>query len=211
MQRIARRDRLVRVEMDPALPSLVFRARVPGVGENLHAAVWKGRQILLQRLDAERVVDGEISGLAILAFCLDDECAVLAEEPRLRSEVFGARLVEVSEDGTGRRGLHRARMLGLDPCRTLTRMTAGTSRGSCVAGRSVARKRTNGRRLGRQDLSMHNACRQNGANAQQRQRESIHSGERTRRFRRGSLASRHGHADFPRSQISLNTYLIQVA
>src|SRR5262249_1628144 len=55
MQHVVVLDLLVRVEMEPALAALLFRARVPGDRERLQAAVGKFDEILLQRIDPEGV------------------------------------------------------------------------------------------------------------------------------------------------------------
>ena len=57
VQRAARRQRLVRIKMHPALAALILRPAVPGDSERLIAPARKGDQILLQRIDAERIGD----------------------------------------------------------------------------------------------------------------------------------------------------------
>src|SRR5208282_6633061 len=39
MQDVARRNRLVAIDVEPALPPLLFRARIPGPGKDLHTPV----------------------------------------------------------------------------------------------------------------------------------------------------------------------------
>ena len=50
-------DLFIGIEMKPALAALLFRARVPGQAERLHATIGHFDQVLLQRVDAERVFD----------------------------------------------------------------------------------------------------------------------------------------------------------
>ena len=59
VQHVVVLDLLVRIEMEPALAALVLRPAVPGERQRLQAAVGKLDQILLQRIDAERVLDLE--------------------------------------------------------------------------------------------------------------------------------------------------------
>ena len=69
-------DVLARVEVEPALPALLLRPRVPGDAERLQAAVREGDQVLLQRVDAERVADLEVGELAVGPVGVDEELAV---------------------------------------------------------------------------------------------------------------------------------------
>ena len=65
MQRIVVPDRFVRIEMKPALAALVLGSGVPGERQRLQATVRKLHQILLQRIEAERVLDLEGRELAV--------------------------------------------------------------------------------------------------------------------------------------------------
>ena len=67
VQRIAGRQVAIGIEMEPALPALVLRARVPRNAERLKPAFRQFDQILLQRRDAERVADFEVCELAVRA------------------------------------------------------------------------------------------------------------------------------------------------
>ena len=69
-------DLLVRIEVEPALAALVLRPAVPGDRERLQPAVGKFDQILLQRIEAERVFDLERGELAVRPVGLDEELAV---------------------------------------------------------------------------------------------------------------------------------------
>ena len=57
VQLVVVRDLLVGIEVEPALAALLLRPRVPGEAQRLEAPAREGDQILLQRVDAERVVD----------------------------------------------------------------------------------------------------------------------------------------------------------
>ena len=59
---VAGRDLLVGIEVEPALPALSFGA-CPRRAERLPAAARERDQVLLQRIDAERVVDRDICGV----------------------------------------------------------------------------------------------------------------------------------------------------
>jgi hypothetical protein len=55
VQRIAVRDDLAGIEVEPALPALARRAGVPRDGQRLQPAAPQRHQVLLQRIEAERV------------------------------------------------------------------------------------------------------------------------------------------------------------
>ena len=111
MQRIAGLELAVGVEMEPALPALVLGPRIPGDAERLDPAVREGDQVLLQRIDAERVADLEVAELAVRPVGGDEELAVALEEARGHAAVGEAGVIEVAEHRLGRRLLHRERVL----------------------------------------------------------------------------------------------------
>jgi hypothetical protein len=80
MQRITGLELPVGVEVKPALPALILGPRIPGDAERLHPAVREGDQILLERVDAERVADLECAELAVRPVGDDEELAVAPEE-----------------------------------------------------------------------------------------------------------------------------------
>src|SRR5262249_19473403 len=80
MQYIIVFDLLVRIEMEPALAGLIFRPAVPGDRQRLQAPVRKLDQILLQRVNAESVLDLEHAELAVRPVRFDEELSFLAEE-----------------------------------------------------------------------------------------------------------------------------------
>ena len=97
MQRIVVPDRFVGIEMKPALAALVLGSGVPGERQRLQAAVRKLHQILLQRIETERVLDLEGRELAVRTVGLDQEFSVLAEEPRMHAVIVEARVGEIAE------------------------------------------------------------------------------------------------------------------
>ena len=92
-------DLLVRIEMEPALAALLLWAAVPGDRQRLQPAVGKLDQILLQRVEAERVLDLERGELAVGPIGLDQELPVLAEETRAHAVIVEARVVEIAKHG----------------------------------------------------------------------------------------------------------------
>ena len=70
MQLVVVRDLLVGIEMKPALAALLLRPRIPGQAQRLEAPARKRDQILLQRVDAERVVDPIVVQRPVGAFGL---------------------------------------------------------------------------------------------------------------------------------------------
>src|SRR5262249_57043208 len=99
VQHVVVLDLLVRIEMEPALAALLLRPTVPGDRQRLQAAVGKLDQVLLKRVEAERVLDLEGGELAVRPVGLDEKFAVLAEEARAHAVMLEARVVEVAEHG----------------------------------------------------------------------------------------------------------------
>ena len=64
-------DVLVWIEMEPALPTFIFRTSVPSDRERLHAAIGKLDQVLLEGVDAERIFYLEYGQLAVWSVGLD--------------------------------------------------------------------------------------------------------------------------------------------
>jgi len=108
-------DLLVRVEMKPALTTLVLWAAVPGDRQRLQPAVGKLNQILLQRIEPERVLDLERGKLAVGPIGLDQELPVPAEEAGAYAVVVEARVGKIAKNrlvvGMG----HRVAMLRAAP------------------------------------------------------------------------------------------------
>jgi len=72
--------RVQRIEVEPALAARGLRPRVPGDRERLQPAVGKLDQVLLQRIDAEGVLDLEVGELSVPPVRASEEPAVAAEE-----------------------------------------------------------------------------------------------------------------------------------
>ena len=97
---------LARVEVEPALPALGPRARVPGDGERLQPAVGELDQILLERSRSERVLDVVVVERAVGAIGPHHELAVPAREGRGDAGVAEPGILEVAGDGRVGRRLH---------------------------------------------------------------------------------------------------------
>ena len=90
MQDIVVLDLFVRIEVKPALAALFLRPAVPCDRQRLNSAVGKFDQVLLQRIDAERVFHLERGELAVRPVGLDEELAVLAKEARFHAVIVEA-------------------------------------------------------------------------------------------------------------------------
>ena len=149
MQDVVVLDLFVRVEMKPALAALVLRPAIPGDRQRLQPAVGKFDQILLQRIEAERVFDLEGRKLAVGPVGLDQEFSVLAKEARSHAVIVEARIVEIAEHRFVGRMVHRmlvlrrAPQLGFArwqpaqvslPTKVATGVDRPASLKSCVAG-----------------------------------------------------------------------------
>src|SRR5439155_24263117 len=115
VQRIAMVDVLVGIQMKPAPAARLLRSRVPGDRERLHPAVRERDEVLLQRVDAEGVLDLEVGEGAVRAVGAYEEAVVPAEEGRGHAVVRDGRVVEVAEHGRRGGRLHRVRVLGVLP------------------------------------------------------------------------------------------------
>ncbi|MGZ8915208.1 MAG: hypothetical protein ACXW1Z_19130 [Methylobacter sp.] len=74
-------DFFVAIEMEPALAALFFRTAIPGDGKGLEPAARQLDQILLERHDAEAVLDLEICELAVRAVGAHPISPFLTEKP----------------------------------------------------------------------------------------------------------------------------------
>ena len=113
------------IEVEPALAALVLRPAVPGDRQRLQAAIGKLDQVLLQRIEAEGVLDLERGELAVGAVGLDEELAVLAEEARAHAVIVEARVVEIAEHRFLGRVVHRVLVLRGAPQLRLRPVAAG--------------------------------------------------------------------------------------
>ncbi len=111
MQLITEIDLLVRILAEPALTARRFRAGVPGDCKRLQATARQLHQVLLQRLESERVLHLEVRELAVGAVGANEELAIVPEEVRRHAVKGELRVVEVAAHGLDRRVLHRARVL----------------------------------------------------------------------------------------------------
>ena len=123
VQPIAGGQPLVGIEMEPALAALLLRAAVPRDAERLKAPAWHGNQVLLQRIDAERIGDLVIMQRAVGAVRAHHELVACARERGDDAEVIELRIGKIAKD-RGRRGsLHRLGVVGLLPARGFRCMT----------------------------------------------------------------------------------------
>ena len=79
MQHVVVLNVLLWIKMKPMLSTLLLGPTVPSDREGLYPAVRKLDQILLQRIDAERVLDLKYSKLSIVTICLDEKLSILPE------------------------------------------------------------------------------------------------------------------------------------
>jgi hypothetical protein len=145
VQDVAVRDRLVGVEMEPALATLLARPRVPGDAEGLHTAAREADQVLLQRVDAERVGDLVVPKRAVRTVRAHEEPPVAPEEPGGDPGVREGRVLEVGEHAGVVGDLHGEVVVRASPGLRLSRMALRTGRRSgvrrelarCVCGRRL--------------------------------------------------------------------------
>ena len=106
---------LARVQVEPALPALRARPRVPGDGERLQAPARQLQQVLLELRGAERVLDLVVGESAVGAVGAHHELAVASGEGRRDSGVGEARIVEVAGHRRLGRRLHGQIVMGAAP------------------------------------------------------------------------------------------------
>src|SRR5262249_12899666 len=132
-------DLLIRVEVEPALAALVLRPGVPGERQRLYPSVGKLDEILLQRVDTERVLDFEDGERSIRSVGLYEELPVLAEETGVHAVIVEARAGEIAGDRLlGDMG-HGRRMLETTPQLCLRPVTAGAGPAADEHGRGFVR------------------------------------------------------------------------
>ena len=137
MKLVGVRDRDAWVESEPALATLCRGARVPRGGHRLNTAVGKIHEVLLKRIDAERVADHVVMMLAVGALRVHDELVATAKEHRRDAAGLESRAVEAAEHSRGRRVLHGDRVLGCLPRGVLGCVTARASRRADELGRRL--------------------------------------------------------------------------
>ena len=111
VERIRRRNVFLGIQMKPPLPAFGLGPRIPGIGQRLQPPIREFDEILLEGIDPERIFDGELGFLPVLALRGDKEAPILAGEARLGAEMRGLGAVEVAQHGRFGRLLHRMGML----------------------------------------------------------------------------------------------------
>ena len=117
VQRVARRDALVRIEMEPLAPP-----RVPGDRQALEPPAGERREVLLERLGAEGVRQLEVARRPVRALRVDEEASLAREEPGRDAEAAEGRIPEVAEDRLRRGRLHGEVVVGPGPRAVLRRV-----------------------------------------------------------------------------------------
>jgi len=146
MQGIAGSDRLAGVEREPALPTLLLRAGIPGDAERLIAAAGEADQVLLQGRDTECVGDRVGVQRAVRSLRPHLERVAGAGEGGVGAVMVEAAAVEVAQHGLRGRRLPGERVVGATPNRGLSRMAAGAGRGTDIGWGVVGARRLGGRK-----------------------------------------------------------------
>jgi hypothetical protein len=115
VQHVVVLDLLVRIEMEPTLATLLLRAGVPGDRQGLQPTVRKFDEILLQRIDAERVFHLKRGELAVRPVSLDEEFPIATEETGVHAVIIEARIAEIAEHQCVGCVLHRELVLRIAP------------------------------------------------------------------------------------------------
>src|SRR6266851_3952680 len=110
-------DLFIGIKMKPALTALLPRPAVPGNRKRLYPAIGKFDQILLQGINAERVLHLEGRKFAVGAVGLDEKLAISLEEAGMDAEIVEARIVKIAKHGGGIGVLHGMLVLGFFPQR----------------------------------------------------------------------------------------------
>ena len=134
MELVGVSDDHTRVEGEPPLTALCRGPRVPRDRQRLNAAAGKVQQVLLQRVDAERVADLVVVMLSVSALGVHNELVAAAKERRRDASGLESRGVEAAKHGGGCRVLHGDGVLGCLPGSVLRRVTARASRGADELG-----------------------------------------------------------------------------
>jgi hypothetical protein len=121
-------DVLAGVEVEPALAAFGLRPRIPSDRERLHAPARELDQVLLQRVDAERVLDLVVGEPAVRTVGAHHERAVATEEARDNGSVRERRVVKIPEHGRVRRRLHRLLVVRTAPGLGFRRMARDARR-----------------------------------------------------------------------------------
>ena len=118
------------IEVEPALPALLFRAAVPGDPERLQAPAGKRDQVLLQRINAESVGDLVIVQPAIGTLSTHHKFVTLAEEGGRNPEMLDLGASKIAEHRRGGRVLHGQRVVRHFPGVEFRSVAASTGLGA---------------------------------------------------------------------------------
>ena len=113
VQPVTGRQLLIGVEVEPALTALLLRAAIPRNPERLEAPAGHSNQVLLQRINTERIRDLVIMQRAVGAVRAHHELVARARERGDDAEVIELRIGEIAKDRGRRGGLHRSGVVGL--------------------------------------------------------------------------------------------------
>src|SRR5262245_19190652 len=100
MQLVVTANMLARIQVKPALASLLFRPCVPRDRQRLHTTIGKRDEILLKGLDAEGVLDLEIGELAVRTIGVHEELAIATKKATPRTGVGELSVVEIAFDAS---------------------------------------------------------------------------------------------------------------
>jgi len=127
--------------MKPTLPASLLRSRIPRNRQSLKSTAGQLDEILLQRLDAERVADLEIRELSIRAVCADKELAIALEERARRATLRDVSIAEVAGNAAVARRRHGGLVLRLAPVGGLAAVTGfARARADIMGGRCRVRR-----------------------------------------------------------------------
>jgi hypothetical protein len=129
MQRVIGTDVLVRIQVVPALAAILGRASVPGEWQRLQTAARQRDEILLQRHHPERVLNLEVSRLAIGACRTHDVIITAPGKAGFSIKIIERRVLKVAENRGAVGVLHRKVMMRTLPVREL----GGVTVAACVA------------------------------------------------------------------------------
>ena len=122
VERIAGRQPLLRIEMEPALPTLVLRPAIPGDAQRLIAPAGKGNKVLLERCYTKGVGDFVVVELPVRPVRAHEELAVAPKERRRDVPVGEGHVIEVPAHGLLVRDLHGQVVMRAVPASVLLRM-----------------------------------------------------------------------------------------
>ena len=106
VQRVLVINGFIGIQVVPALSALVRRSGIPGDAQRLQAAAGQGQQILLQGIDPEHVLDGEVGQFAVLAVSAHLVQLAVAIKTRGDAIVGEGGVVEIAQHGLGGGQLH---------------------------------------------------------------------------------------------------------